>query len=631
MIVLTSFKIKYCFILTLCLLFLGVMSVFSQVSFVKFPKDNQVLQRNDQNKSNVNIVGRVNDSNHSSVRLVILKDNISFFQQTISLALSKDFSFEAPIIAGNFDYTIQFFLDNQEMKKAEKVACGDVFLIYGQSNAMGGHGIANYWPPRNPFIRSFVTFDYENPTGEWVLPYTTFFWPSAGALELSNFLSEKHKYPIGIIEASAGGAGISELNANPNNPFDRNTPFGKMLISADINNLRTDLKYLIFRHGETDGSYSNMSLAYPAEFEKLYNSLSIHFPNLISLYNLQVDILTESNPNAGFLRDFQRRTKSLYRKVSTMATIGTVGHDGLHYSFAGYKQTALELSRILGKEIYNDNQSPQIYSPDIKKIYFENQKLVLEFDEGTEMIYPQDSVASGKSWSMKDYIYVDGKNDVVQSGEAQGNKVYLTVSDIQNAKKVSYLPNSYGQFGASFYNGVYLKNKFGMRAFSFDDISIGGNTPVIIPPPVTINLNTEVNEDIQVKLIWNGNAQTKYHIERSNDNINFGEIGQIAGDIFFDTQTQLGKTYFYRVFVENVPNNKSNTKEVILKCLENVNLKILPLVAYIGANTSITAIVSITETKPLSLTANKSIDLNPGFDAKLGSDFSAEIGGCKNN
>jgi hypothetical protein len=257
--------------------------------------------------------------------------------------------------------------------------------------------------------------------------------------------------------------------------------------------------------------------------------------------------------------------------------------------------------------------------------------LVLEFDEGMEMIYPQDSVASGKTWNMKDYIFVDGKNDVVQSGEAQGNKIYLTVSDIQNAKKVSYLPNSYGQFGVSFYNGVHLKNKYGMRAFSFDDISIDGKTPVIIPPPVTINLNSEVNEDIQVKLTWNGNAQTKYRIERSNDNINFGEIGQIAGDIFFDTQTQLGNTYFYRVFVENVPNNKSNSKEVILKCLENVNLKILPLVAYIGANTSITAIVSITETKPLSLTANKSIDLNPGFDAELGSYFSAEIGGCKNN
>ena len=196
---------------------------------------------------------------------------------------------------------------------------------------------------------------------------------------------------------------------------------------------------------------------------------------------------------------------------------------------------------------------------------------------------------------------------------------------------MSYLPNAYGQWGVSFYDGVHLKNKYGMRAFSFDNISIGGETPVITQTPTVINLNTEVNDDIQVKLTWNGNAQTKYRIERSNDNVSFGEIGQISGDNFYDTQTELGKTYFYRVFVENIPNNKSNTKEVTLKCLENVNLKVLPVIAYIGANTSITAIVAITDTKQLSLTAKKSIDLNHGFDAKLGSDFSAEIGGCKND
>jgi hypothetical protein len=196
---------------------------------------------------------------------------------------------------------------------------------------------------------------------------------------------------------------------------------------------------------------------------------------------------------------------------------------------------------------------------------------------------------------------------------------------------VSYLPNAYGQWGVSFYDGVHLKNKYGMRAFSFDNITIGGEILVVTPPPTAINLNTEVNEDIQVKLTWNGNAQTKYRIERSNDNVSFGEIGQISGDNYYDTQIELGKTYFYRVFVENIPNNKSNTKEVILKCLENVNLKVLPVIAYIGVNTSITAIVAINDTKQLSLTAKKSIDLNHGFDAKLGSDFSAEIGGCKND
>ena len=170
-----------------------------------------------------------------------------------------------------------------------------------------------------------------------------------------------------------------------------------------------------------------------------------------------------------------------------------------------------------------------------------------------------------------------------------------------------------------------------MRAFSFDNITIGGETPVIITPPTAINLNIEVNEDVQVKLTWNGNAQTKYHIERSLDNNSFGEIGIVSGDNYYDTQVELDKKYFYRVFAENLPSNKSNTKEITLKCLENINLKILPAVAYIGANTSITAIVSITNTKQLSLEAKKSIDLNHGFDAELGSDFSAEIGGCKNN
>jgi hypothetical protein len=80
-----------------------------------------------------------------------------------------------------------------------------------------------------------------------------------------------------------------------------------------------------------------------------------------------------------------------------------------------------------------------------------------------------------------------------------------------------------------------------------------------------------------------------------------------------------------------MPSTKSNAKEITLKCLDNVNLKSFPDILYIGANISISAIVTISKTKQLSLEAQKSIDLNHGFDAELGSDFSAEIGGCKNN
>ena len=617
--------------MTFLLHFLSSMSVFSQVSLSKFPANNQVIQRNEQNEAIFEVKGKINENGHSSITLKILQDGNTYSEQT--LGTTSDFTFSTNLKAGKFDYTFILTLDgSREIKKASQIGVGDLFLIYGQSNALGSGGIETYRPEPNPLIRFFTVANFDNGDCEWVLPYKTSTWPGTGTLELQKFLCGKYNYPVGVIVASVGGSDIKGLNArNAQNPTDKNTFYGKLLLQTIFADLKDQIKYIIFRHGESDGSYQLESEQYPSEFEKLYNAFVLDFPNLKKLYNVQTNILTISNSKAGFLRDYQRRTRYIFPKINTLSTVGATGYDGLHYNLKGYSQTAYELSRIIGRDVYNDNQSQQIYSPDIKKIYWENQQLVFEFDEGMEMIYPQDSLASGKNWSMKDYIYVDGRNDIVQRGEGRGNKIYLTVSNIQNAKKVSYLPNAYGQWGLSFYDGVHLKNKFGMRAFSFDNITIGGETPVINPPPTTINLNTEVNADIQVKLSWNGNTETRYRIERSNDNVSFGEIGQISGDNYYDTQTELGKTYFYRVFAENTPNNKSNTKDVTLKCLENINLKILPLVPYIGANTSITTIVSINVTKQLSLTAKKSIDLNHGFDAKLGSDFSAEICGCKNN
>lgn len=607
------------------------MAVFSQVSISKFPANNQVLQRNEQDEATFQVKGRVDESGHSSITLKVLQDGNNFSEQTLDA--SADFTFSPTLKAGKFDYTFILTLDgSREIKKATQVGVGDLFLIYGQSNALGSGGIDTYRPEPNPLIRFFTVANFDNGDSEWVQPYKTSTWPGTGTLEFQKFLCGKYNYPVGVIVGSVGGSDIKGLNnRNAQNPADKNTHYGKMLLQTIFSDVKDQIKYIIFRQGESDGSYQLESEQYPAEFEKLYNSFVQDYPNLKKIYNIQNNILTINNIKAGFLRDYQRLTKYKFPKITAMSSVGTTGYDGLHYTLKGYSQTAYELSRIVGREIYNENQSAQIYSPDLKKIYWDNQKLVLEFDEGMEMVYPQDSAASGKTWSMKDYIFVDGRNDVVQGGEAQGNKIYLTVANIQNAKTVSYLPNAYGQFGVDFYDGVHLKNKFGMRAFSFDNITIGGETPVIITPPTAINLNIEVNEDVQIKLTWNGNAQTKYHIERSIDNINFGDIGAITGDNFSDTQTELGKIYFYRVFAENTPNNKSNIKEVTLKCLENVNLKILPAIAYIGANTSISAIITITNTKQLSLEAKKSIDLNHGFDAELGSDFSAEIGGCKNN
>lgn len=631
--VLQKLKLSFITFNMFATLILSWSTSYCQVQYLKLPKANQVFQRNDQDEAIVQIKGSVTEAGHNSVTLTVLQNENQFFQEKLNLNNAKDFSFSPNLKAGNFNYTFILKLDeSNELKNISNVAVGDVFLVYGQSNALGSGGIETYRPAQNQLMRFFSVANYDNGDSEWLIPYQSSTWSGTGAMELQNFLSSKYNLPIGIIQASVGGSDIKGLNyRTENNPTDKNTNYGKMLLQTLYGDLKDQIKYVIFRQGETDGSYPVESKNYGAEFDKLYKNLVLDFPSLRKIFNVQNNILTLYNENAGILREFQRKTKYIYPKITTMSSVGTVGYDGLHYSLEGYTQTAFELSRIIGKEVYNDNQSNQIYSPDLKKIYWENTKLVLEFDEGMEMVYPEDVASYNRLWSMKDFIFVDGKNNVVQSGYGAGNKIYLTLANIENPKFVTYLPNWFSDNDNAFYKGVHFQNKLGMRAFSFNNVEIGGEAPIVTSTPKEIKLELEVNVDVQIKLKWNSDGNSNYHIERSEDNSNFTEIGSVKNDNFIDTHVNLGKTYFYRVSDENITKSQSNVEEIVLKCLDDINLTSVPAVNYVGANNTIFTIVTINNTKTLTLEANKSIDLNHGFDAELGSDFMAEIGGCKNN
>lgn len=488
------FFLNHQFYLFFSLFFTSWLGTYAQIFFYKFPKSNQVLQRNNQNEASIDIKGVVTEKGSTSVSLEIFQDGILFTQSKVSLTTSLNFEFSTKIKAGKYNYTVKVLLnDDREIKSATRVAVGDLFLIYGQSNALGNGGIETYFPARNPLVRYFKPINYDSGESEWFFPYETFFWPSIGALEFANFLSSKYGYPIGIIEGSVGGAYMKSLNnRNASNPADKSSIYGRMILQTDFADVRNQIKYMIFRHGESDGYFNGESQVYPIEFEKLYNYLNTDFPNLTKIYNIQSNILTESNDDAGFLRDFQRRTKFMYPKISTMSTVGTVGYEGLHYKYEGYKQSAYELSRIVGKEIYKDTFSDEIYSPDIKKAFWENNKLVLEFDQSMKMLYPNDSMVNGFLYKMSDYIYIDDKNSIITSGKALDNRIILTVDNFENSKFVSYLPPWFSENSNHHYEGVHLKNTFGMRAFSFDNVEILGQE-TIIPPVPTILASGAIN------------------------------------------------------------------------------------------------------------------------------------------
>ena len=447
----------------------------AQIIIQKFPKHNQVFQRDEKDEAVLTINADVLPAQRGVVTLIIKQDDQPYLERSIVLAGETKISFTPKIKAGLYNYSVALHLDTKEIIKAERVAAGDVFLVYGQSNALGYSEINTYRPSNSVYIRYFIMNNYENLAGQWLVPSEEPRWAGIGLfpLELQRILFEKYQYPIGVIVGAVGGANLAQLsNRNSAKPADISTDYGKLLSQVISSGQKDKMKYLIFRQGETDATDYVSSLAYAEGFKKLIDYFKTDFPALEKIYNFQINILNFPNTKAGIVREFQRNSDLVSPLIRNISTVGTVGYDGLHYNTRGYTQGANELARVMGKEIYGIESPDEIYSPNLKLAYWSNKKLVLEFDEKMQMKYPADTMIDGKLWSMKDYIFIDSKSGVVNSGYAEGNKIFIDVS--LHGKNVSYLPKYYGKPASTsdFYKGPHFTNSLGMRAFSFDSVGI---------------------------------------------------------------------------------------------------------------------------------------------------------------
>lgn len=541
---------------------------FSQIDFQKFPTHNQIFQRDENDEAQVIIAGTINASLRGKVTLRVWQEEQLFSESEINLTGQTQISFAPKIKAGEHNYYVKIYFNDNEIKKADRVVAGDIYLVYGQSNALGYSGINEYRPLRSVFLRYYVMYNFENKDGEWLVPFETSQWPGTGLfpLELERMLYENHKYPVGVIVGAAGGADIATLsNRNAANPADTRTDYGKLLTQINTSGQKEKLKYLIFRHGESDATFYGNSETYPHLFTKLLGYIKSDIPNLKKIYNFQTNILTTHNTKAGFLREFQRNSENVSSIITNIGTVGTKGYDGLHYNASGYQQTAFELSRILGKEIYGVKASPEIYSPDLKKAYWENNQLVLEFDANMKMVYPKDTTINNHLWRMKDFIYIDGKSGLVSGGTAGANKIYLNTT--AKGSTVSYLPSSYeAALPIPYYNGTHITNELGMRAFSFDNVSILSN-PVEVTPhagPLTLYIDpTAKCAGAQAEVHYTNyetEGDIKFRVQLSDETGAF-PMSRIIGEgntspiiVKFPEDIKAGNHYKIRLLVDNKTN-----------------------------------------------------------------------------
>lgn len=109
------------------------------------PRTNQLYPRNKNNICEVPIAGSIIDSRWDRIHVVVSKEKAIMYSKGQKLKFNRGiatFKFQFPIDAGliNYGFQVKAYPIGKDtiLYNSLKIACGDVFIITGQSNSIFG-------------------------------------------------------------------------------------------------------------------------------------------------------------------------------------------------------------------------------------------------------------------------------------------------------------------------------------------------------------------------------------------------------------------------------------------------------------------------------------------------------------
>ena len=128
----------------------------------------------------------------------------------------------------------------------------------------------------------------------------------------------------------------------------------------------------------------------------------------------------------------------------------------------------------------------------------------------------------------------------------------LKLTNSISASHLTYLPSSYADAEIGYYVGPVIRNRRGMRAFTFYQV------PIAPPLPVATDLRAIPVDTSAIELVWNTTSGyvSQWIIERADSTNQFKQIALIPGSVtaYNDLRTanrtdslRVGKVYQYRI------------------------------------------------------------------------------------
>jgi len=526
-------------------LFFGTTNISAQqigdFSFSALPQDFQLYPRKATNEATISIVGKSTKNTYSDIGFFLLRNGKLATQSKQKLTFSgtsAPFTQKFQIKAELAEYGVEVYAytgkDSTKITSRTNLVAGDVYFVTGQSNAWtGGIDETVYM---KEWVRSFGLVQPPNNYGPYNKADTLWSVPNdvstkqvnrigPFAAEMARLIIESENIPVAMINSGAGGSYI-DFHLQLDGKIDGNIDGGNiMYYKALKSGVLNDVKGIIYRQGENETAEKDAALLWSGKLNQLLAKYKQFFPSVQYVFAPQLNVYEFTCSEASKLRETVRQLHTSNPYVKSFATVGTVGFDRLHYSIKGYQQTALEQFRLISKYIYKKTYSPQIESPNIKRAYFESEqtrnKLFLEFDEGQEISITQDTTIidnQGNRVTRKlaknffwDSINMGSFEPYIKSIEATENKVVITFTQDYLGNVIGYLPDYNRDFigGKSefAFQGPFIKNKLGMRAFAFSAF------PVISLDKLNFDFNCTPNPSTdQVELSWENPANGELEI-----------------------------------------------------------------------------------------------------------------------
>lgn len=452
------------------------------------------------------------------------------------------YAFSAPIAAGLITYRVVYGTTtggvDAEVATVTDLVCGDAYIIQGQSNALAIDG-----KPDDLTTDTFVrTYGWTSNTWGLATRKGNDFLVGYWGMPLALHLKSTWNMPICIINGAVGGTRIDQHQANPSNHGSAGSSYSiyATLYNRVVNaKLTHGIRGVFWHQGENNSGAASPTGDWDYKsYQQYYIDMSAawkqDFPNIRRYIIFQVQPKPCSmGPKGDQLREVQRTLPRVFSNMSILSTIGVtaaLGHDGCHYSVAGYQRIADLVAPLVGRDFYGVVPPNSVTAPNLQRAYYTNasrNRIALEFDQPT----------SWNSFSTQ-HFYLDDVAANISSASDAGNVITLQLAGASTGSTIDYVQDQKSSWDNDGTKLIYGANS--IAALTFADVAIGP------PPPGGLSAT---GGNGRVSLAWSAaSGATSYKIKRSTSSGGpYSTIATTPVPAFTDLAVVAGTPYFYVV------------------------------------------------------------------------------------